>query len=523
MRSTTDHRTVDALLTRRAVTHRDATFIEDPERAYSYGTVDDLVERIASALISSGVTPGARVALAMPNGIDFVVVLFAVARAGAILVPLNLDYRDSQVGYVLGDADAELLITTRDFLDAHRGVIVESGVRVVVSGDEGVALRDPSIVAWRTFQDHASDQQMPAVRSQDPMAIIYTSGTTGDPKGVLLCHEHQLTLADNIGTSIELTEQDCFYNFYPLHHNTGLAIITLAVLGAGARMFLVEKFSKSRFWSDVKSKGCTVFYGMGPILELLDKVDDADKQAEGHPLRVCFGLAVGEDQVARFSRRFGVRFVSGYGSTEVNMIAIAAMPTGHPGSAGKVVDDFEVVVVDSDDEPLPFGQIGEIVVRPRRPHITYLGYWRKPDATVRAWRNLWAHTGDAGRIDEDGYLYFSDRIDDVIRHRGNNVASLEIENVILTHASIDEVAVIPVASELGEFDEDICAVVVARAGHDVDPAMLVDLCRQELPKYAVPRYVEVVGELPKTATGKIRKVVLRGQAAGPARWDAESH
>jgi crotonobetaine/carnitine-CoA ligase len=354
------------------------------------------------------------------------------------------------------------------------------------------------------------------------LAIIYTSGTTGDPKGVQLCHEHELTLAENIAASVTLTSEDCFYNFYPLHHNTGFGIITCAVMSVGARMVLTERFSKTAFWSDVIAHGCTVFYGMGPILEILDKDDTADAASVGHTLRACFGIAIGEEQARRFGKRFDVDFVVGYGSTEVNMVAIAPMPNGHPGAAGRVLDDFEVAIVDEQDQPVPTGQVGEVVVRPRRPFITSLGYWRKPIATVEAWRNQWIHTGDAGRLDEGGYLYFVDRIKDVIRHRGNNVSSLELEMLIVTVSGVAEVAVIPVASELGEYDQDICAVVVPQDGRTVDPVEIIALCTAQLPKYAIPRYVEILAELPKTATGKVRKAALRGAQPSAARWDRES-
>lgn len=521
----TDARTMGALISQRARTHADSVFVEVGGASVTYREFDALVTRVARGLMAVGVSHGDRVCLALPNSLGFLAASFGLMRLGAIQVPLNLEYRSAQVAYVLADADAKMLVSVGAFVAEHRDTLVEAGLDAVVlmSG-----VPEPGLSASRSWADvlvagELEKAALPEVVPSDTLAIIYTSGTTGDPKGVPLCHEHELTLAENIAASIALTSEDCFYNFYPLHHNTGLGIITGAVLTVGARMLLIERFSKSAFWPDVVRNGCTVFYGMGPILEILDKDRAADTRANGHKLRVCFGIAIGEGQAEKFSRRFGVDFVSGYGSTEVNMVAIAPMLAGHPASAGKVLDDFEVAIVDPTDHIVPVGEVGEIVVRPRRPFITSLGYWRKPAETTRVWRNLWAHTGDAGRLDADGYLYFVDRMNDVIRHRGNNVSSLEVETLILTMDEVSEVAIIPVASELGEFDQDICAVIVAREGVELMPAQVIARCGEELPRYAVPRYVELVAELPKTTTGKVRKNVLRNTPASAARWDRDEH
>ncbi|QYB07088.1 AMP-binding protein [Rhodococcus sp. USK10] len=517
-----NERTLGALLARQAGCRGDAVFVHFDGRDVSYREFDGLATTAAVGLADLGVKRGDRVCIALPNGIDFLVASFGLMRLGAIQVPLSLEYRSAQVAYVIADAEPAVLITDCDFYSQHIAVLESSELESVLFVDP------PADVTGRVSHHHwagllrraaNSASQMEPVAPSDPLAIIYTSGTTGDPKGVLLCHEHQLTLAENIAAGIGLSESDCFYNFYPLHHNTGLGIITGSVLVVGARMLLTERFSKSRFWSDVVVHECTTFYGMGPILEILNKDAGADAAASGHRLRVCFGIAIGQDQADRFGQRFGVDFVSGYGSTEVNMVAIAPMSHQHPGAAGRVLDMFDVAIVDETDRALPIGETGEVVVRPRRPFTTSSGYWRKEEATAATWRNLWAHTGDAARLDADGYLYFVDRMRDVIRHRGNNVSSFEVENVIITMETVSEVAVIPIASDLGDFDQDICAVVVVRDRFAFEPASIIALCGEQLPKYAVPRYIQVVDELPKTSTGKVRKALLRNADRATGRWD----
>jgi crotonobetaine/carnitine-CoA ligase len=515
-------RTLGGLLHVQARRFGDRAFVHFGGRDLTYAELDRLATATANGLRSLGVGHGDRVCLALPNGVDFLVAWFGLTRLGAVEVPLNLDFKSPQVRYVLDDAGAVVLITDSDFLSAHQSVIENTSIRAVVlidTTDRYVGMARAGITALAAMLAHPpSDEPLPDVAPSDPMAIIYTSGTTGDPKGVLLCHEQELTLADNVAASIDLNENDCFYNFFPMHHNTGQGIITCSVLATGGRMLLTDRFSRSRFWADVKQHGCTTFYGMGAIIEILNRDAGGSRAAAGHTLRVGWGIAIGTEQARRFRDRFGIEFVTGYGSTEVNMVAISSLGAWPAGAAGKIVDDFEVAIVDETDVPVAAGEVGEIVVRPRRPFVTGLGYWRKPAETVQAWRNMWVHTGDAGRLDGDGYLYFVDRIKDVIRHRGNNISSAEVENVILELAEVDEVAVVPAPSDLGQYDEDVLAVVVAAPGHAVDPVALIGHCARRLPYYAVPRYVEVVADLPKTSTGKVRKKDVRAQSA-PDRWD----
>lgn len=241
--------------------------------------------------------------------------------------------------------------------------------------------------------------------------------------------------------------------------------------------------------------------------------------AQGHTLRAGWGIAMGAEQVERFTKLFGVQFITGYGSTEANMPVMSPMGLVRDGLAGKVLPDFEVAIVDEADRPCAPGEVGEIAVRPRRPYITFLEYWGKPQETVQAWRNLWFHSGDAGIMDADGWVYFVDRIKDVIRHRGNNVSSVEVESVLLELPAIQEAAVVAAPSELGGYEQEVRAVLVLAAGHAWDPESVIRHCAERLPYYAVPRYLDCVEELPKTSTAKVRKTDLRVQGLLPGTWD----
>lgn len=502
----------------------EAAFVQFEEETLSYARMELLATKAAKGFASIGVMHGARICVALPNGIEFLAAWFGLARLGAIEVPINLEFKGPQVRYVVEDAGAQILVTTQRFLTEHHEHIEGClGLHTVVLTDQAPGESPSSRLAIRSFQQIVENdydlEGVQSVRSSDPVAIMYTSGTTGLPKGVLLCHEHQITLGENIANSIDLKSSDCFYNFFPMHHNTGQAIIACSTLLAGAQMLLVDRFSRTRFWPDVKTHGCTVFYGMGAILEILNKDPDGIATSKGHTLRIGWGIAMGVEQVSRFSELFGVGFITGYGSTEVNMVAISSGGDSRPGSAGKVVDDFEVAILDESDQALARGNVGQIAVRPRRPYITFLEYWGKPRETVDAWRNMWIHTGDAGSIDADGNLYFVDRIKDVIRYRGNNVSSVEVENVLLDFPAIQEAAVIPAPSVLGSYEQDVRAVLVLAQGMQLDAEAVILHCSAKLPYYAVPRYLDVLEQLPKTSTGKVRKTELRERGMSPATWD----
>jgi len=515
--------TIGHLLRRQALERGEMPFVAYAGRELSYTAMDNLARRTAAGLSAAGVKHGDRVCLALPNGIDILSAWLGLACMGAIEVPINLEFKSHQVRYVVEDAGATLIIATSGFFRAHREELLKCGSLISLVLVDEPADGDCGHLRLMRFAElqaaDAVEHDFFSVRGSDPMAILYTSGTTGMPKGVLLSHEHEVVLGENIGASLRLNADDCFYNFFPMHHNTAQGIITCSVLCAGARMLLVDRFSKSRFWPDVHEHKCSLFYAMGAILEILNKDPDGPAMAQGHTLRAGWGIAMGAEQVDKFTRLFGVQFVTGYGSTEASMPVISEMGPLQEGLAGKVVPGYEVAIVDQEDHLLSPGELGEIVVRPCRPNLIFLGYWGKPKETVQAWRNLWFHSGDAGFMDTQGQLFFVDRIKDVIRHRGNNVSSVEVEGALLEMPSIQEVAVVAAPSELGGFEQEVRAVLVLAAGHAWDPEGIIRHCAERLPYYAVPRFLDCVQELPKTSTAKIRKIELRTQGVKPGTWD----
>lgn len=498
-------RSIGRLLSDAAVHHASKPFVTFADETLTYAEADALAHRYANAFRSHGIAHGDKVGLLLPNALPILFSWFGLARIGAVEVPLNTSLKAPQVVAALEAADVTALICDSAYAGIVNAALQDlKGIDlVVVEGDpnaitvqSGVRLTDAVPSAQATPTDVL-------VSGRDLMAVLQTSGTSGVPKGVMVCHNHEYVLGRNIAQDMGLTADDVFYNFYPLSHNTAQGIITCAVLHVGAHMVLRDKFSGSRFWEDVQAHGCTAFYYMGSMLRLLLE-SEAGPADDDNTLRVSWGISANDEDLDAFAQRFDVRMCGGYGSTEAN-IPVYFPAQGRPaGSVGRIHPDFEVRIGDEVDNPVPPGVVGEILVRPKEPYTTMQGYINSPDATVEVWRNLWFHTGDAGYADADGNVYFTDRIKDVIRRRGETIPSAQVEGALMSFPGIEECAAVPVPAELGE--DEVKAVLVGGGPDDLE--RVIAHCEELLPSYAVPRYFEWVEALPRTQTGKIRKAEL---------------
>jgi crotonobetaine/carnitine-CoA ligase len=384
---------------------------------------------------------------------------------------------------------------------APAGALLPAGVRVV---------------AWDEVASSA-----PADAATNPAGIaglMYTSGTTGRSKAVLLRHNHLCRGAGWVAWSVGLDERDVIHMWLPLFHIAGQLDATLAAVAGGSAIALYPTFSRSRFWRQVEESGATVFIGFSNVLEILFA---SDAPEGGATLRAGIAGGIPPKLHRPFEERFGVRLHDVYGMTEAEpMILPRPGEIVPPGSCGRPSPDFEVALLDPDGKPVARGRVGEIVCRPRVPDVMTPGYESDEAATLEATRDLWFHTGDLGREDRDGFLFFVDRDAHAIRRRGENVSSWELERIVAKHPAVAECCAVGVASPLGEDD---VKVVVARAdGQDVDPAELREWCTHRMAAFMVPRYVEVVDVLPKTPTAKIRKRDLRDAGVGRRTWDREA-
>ncbi|MPZ62442.1 MAG: AMP-binding protein [Propionibacteriales bacterium] len=514
------------ILRDRAKSHRAETFLRFREGEITYGEVDAMADRFAQGLAATGVRQGDHVGVMLPNCADFVHLIFALARLGAVAVPINVDYRGELLRHVLASSDASTLVVDGRYADrlpplAER---VPGLDRVLVRTD---GAEDPHLdrlgkpaAPMSRLLEHGDDPVSADVGFGDLLGIMYTSGTTGPSKGAMAPHALALSCAldslnflDRWGKTI--------YCPLPLFHAAGLWDGMMAALLSGGEIAFVERFSASRFWDDVRRFDAQVamsVFSMIPIL-LNQPPDPRDKN---HPLEMFYMGKSSLDEPLR--DRFGVRSVETYTSTEVGIATASPYGEWRTGSCGQAnAERFEVAVVDEHDRRVGPGEAGELVVRPRQPFVITTGYYGAPEATARCFRNMWFHTGDRVWRDDDGYFYFLDRMKDAIRRRGENISAFDLECEVNMHPAVLESAAIGVPSELE--DEDIKLAVVLQPGGNLDPAELVAFCEERLPRSMVPRYVEFVDALPRTPTDKVAKYRLRAvgdHGLTPTTWDREA-
>jgi carnitine-CoA ligase len=487
--------------------------------------------RLAGGLRRLGVQPSNRVLIMLPNSMEIVLAWFSTNLLGAVEVPINIHYKESWLVHEVNDCEAQLAIVHEQYLERFIQVVdhLEHLTDfVVVGGDEGATHQEIdkkwSMHAWGGLENAEAIDKPVETHYYDTAAIMYTSGTTGPSKGVVVPYGVEGNFAQGVVDTAKLTSDDVNYVVHPLFHANAQFMQILPSLLVGARISLWPGFSASRWLDQVRATGATITNTLGVMCNFIHSQPVRENDAD-NPLRAMMTLPAPSDIAEDFERRFGVKCLEGYGMTEIGVVTYRRLEEPmRLGSAGRALEWFDVRVVDPEtDEPLPPGEVGEIVVRPKTTGIMMKEYNNVPAKTVEAWRNLWFHTGDAGEMDEEGYLYFRDRVKDVIRRRGENISSFSIESVANTHPAVEESAAIAVPAEHGVGAEDeVKLCVVLKHGEELDPAELHEYCAQRMPYFAVPRYIEYVAEIPKTANEKVRKNVLREQGITSNTWDREA-
>jgi carnitine-CoA ligase len=490
--------------------HGDRTFLRFGALTRSFGEVDRLTNSVANGLAALGVQKGSKVAIMAPNAPAFVDAWLGIVKLGAVYVPINTDYTGDILRYQLGKADITHIVIDPAFLERLDAVLndLPKLCHVVLTAPaSGRSLSLRRDVQVSTLADvMLAPDRAPSVdiAPADPMAISFTSGTTGPSKGVLASHSHVISFAMDWIRATGFEERQSIYTCMPLFHAIASWLGVVPAVIMGGHIAIVPRFSASTFWDDIRRYRADVAHGIFSMVPILLKQpprpDDADQ-----PARVFYFA----QQNDAFEERFNCRIVEVYGATETGIVT--ATPHGgvpRKGSCGKPnLDTFDVMLANDRDQPVGIGDVGEILVRPRRPFVMLSEYYNMPEATVAACRNLWFHTGDNARSDEDGYLYFVDRKKDSIRRRGENISSSEVEAVLNRHPAVLESAAIAVPSELGE--DELKAVIVLREGARTSPDELWTFCEEHMPRFWVPRYLELRSAMPKTPSQKIQKYLLR--------------
>jgi crotonobetaine/carnitine-CoA ligase len=512
-------RTLPALLRARAEQSPDATFVVDELGTLSWAGAVDLARGTCAAFAALGVGRGDTVALMLDNRREMLAGWFGLAWMGAVEVPVNPAIAGDRLVHMLNHSGCRELLVQGDYLrqvDAVAGRLT-SLRRVIVVG-EGRSEHFETLAFAELDADPGAAPDV-AVRFSDPEAVLFTSGSSGPAKGAVVSHGQHWTNGRQPTALFGIDERDTVYVCLPLHHNMAQGYGVCVSLVSGAAVRIAPRFDAEGFWDDVRAHGATVLSFVGAMLVLLAKRPPSEDDAD-NPLRVGFGVPIPADLHEDFERRFGVRLVHGYGSTEATIVAWNNREDRKVGAAGRPLPEFEVQVVDDDDLPLPAGSIGEICVRPREPFSMFSGYLGDAERTVEAWRNLWFHTGDRGWFDDDGDLWFSDRIGDVIRRMGEFISSQEVEEALLSHPGVQLAAAFGVPSELSE--EELMVAVVPQPDAELDASAIRAWCTDRVPRHAVPRYVELREELPMTPTGKIEKYKLRERGVTAATDDARA-
>ncbi|MEO5877513.1 MAG: AMP-binding protein, partial [Streptosporangiaceae bacterium] len=509
-----EQQTLLDLLERRLTLDPDGPFIDCCGTPYTAAELDREANRVANALAALGVGHGSTVATMLENGPAAVLSWFATHKLGAISVPVNTALKGPLLRHQLTDATTSVVIVQDDLADRPMEFLdsVESVRHLVVVGEPRPGSVRATVHTWSDLLQ--ADDRAPGilVRPADLGTIVYTGGTTGASKGCALSHNYHLSIARQIISSWGRTPEDVVWSPLPLFHFNAISCMLTGTLISGGRVALSRRFSVSGFWPEVNRSGATIASLLGSLAVMVARADD-HPQAKGAAgpeanttLRLLTGAPIPPEIDEVYRERFGVTtFSNAYGTTEASLISW--LPPDRPGrtaSAGIVNSDaFSVKIFDDDDRELPAGAEGEIVCRPRMPHVMFEGYWQRPEATVSAWRNLWFHTGDIGRIDADGYLFFVDRKADYMRRRGENISSWELEKVFHEHPDVKDVCVHAVASEVSE--DDVKATVVLKDGVSLTEEGLCRWSIDQLPYYAVPRYIEFRTELPLSQTGRSTK------------------
>jgi len=482
----------------------------------TYGEAAAETNRIAQALVADGIRPGERIAVLAKNCTEFVLLYHGAAKAGAVPVPLNYRLAPPEWKFLLEDSRARLVLARGEFVAAVDPLRAE-----LPEVRRWVAIGATPPAGWQGWGDwlapHPGSPAAVDVHDDADVYQMYTSGTTGRPKGAVLAHRAVMSNVLQIGClpPVRLQPGDRYLIVAPVYH-AAAAIASLFAVSQGATMVIHEDFVPGevvRSLAEDRIAGTTLVPAM--IQACLVMVPDVAKRSYDHLRYVIYGASpISAETLRRAMEVFGCRFVQGFGMTETTAALTILLPEDHERalrekpelllSAGRPLPGTEVRVVGDDDQPLPHGTIGEIIGR--GPQLMR-GYWNMPEASAEALRGGWMHTGDAGVLDAEGFLYIQDRVKDMIVSGGENVYPREIENVLFQHPAVADAAVIGIPDE--KWGEIAHAVVVLRDGQSATADELVAHCRSQLGGFKVPRSAHFVPALPRNPSGKVLKRELR--------------
>ncbi len=525
------------ILRERAEAHPDRDYLKFTDNDWvSYGEVNSRSNRVANALLARGVQKSESVSVMLPNCEEFLPVWYGILKAGAVMSSINTAYKGDFLSWTINLVEAKKLIISDVFLERLDFIMKELPLleHVIVLQTGAQEGPDPSL-KWEPLSAlmDSPDNEPDGVEYSwiDDARIMFTSGTTGRSKGVIKQNAADYFSARGLlevvsktsGRSIEELADDTFFSCLPLFHSNAQVLSGYPALVAGGRIAYTERFSSSRFWQQVIDAEATIFNSLGAVSHFIWSIPPSDLDTQ-HKVHTVFAAPTPKDIYYEFQERFGVKFIEGYGLTETGM-ATYMDPTRDPvpGSIGVANPGYEVSIVEpGTDRPLPVDVPGEIVVDMKIPNIVMRGYYGMPEKTAEDFRNLKLHTGDLGRMDENGYIYFMDRVKDYIRRRGENISSMEVERQVSAHPNVKEVAAIGVPAGEDASSEDEIMIVCIAEGAKPDMVEFTQFMADRMPYFMVPRYIRFVDSLPKTPTERVQKNKLRDEGITADTWDRDA-
>ncbi|HHM5199381.1 TPA: AMP-binding protein [Pseudomonas aeruginosa] len=518
--------TINAVLQRSTEKYGDRQFLEFLGETYSFAELNRTACRLANGLKGLGVSKGQTVVTILDNSADAVVIWFAINKLGAISVPVNTALKGDFLRHQVSDADAAVVIAEHDYAERVAGIAdkLPKLETLVYRGTTPDLVLNKQLLPWASLLSDDTSEPGVDVQPGDLAMLIYTGGTTGPSKGCMISHNYTCSLARQMLMITNRDETTITWTPLPLFHFNAVATSVLCNMMVGAQVAIYPRFSVSNFWPEIERTGANDVGLLAAMMPMLAGAPDNDamKRCYGQ-IKGVWGAPFPEPVQQAWKKRFGVThtIVGGFGLSECSLPTILPFGTPmRPNSSGKRnTEYFDVRIVDDHDNELPSNTPGEIIVRPRKPHIMFEGYWKRPEDTLKVMRNMWFHTGDIGMFDEDDYFYFLDRKKDYLRRRGENISSFEVESAFLQHSAVDEVAAHAVLSDLGE--DELKVTITLKPDTSLSEVDLCHWAAEQMPYYAVPRYIEFRSALPKSPLGRVYKFQLRDEGVTTTTWDRE--
>jgi crotonobetaine/carnitine-CoA ligase len=504
----------------------DRDFLMADEERWSYGRVNELANAMANGFEKLGVSRGDTVCLLMDTNPAYVWTTLGLNKLGAIWVPTSTDYKGTWLRDRLVDSRARVLVADEAMLPK----VIECAdalpfERIVVRGDPGVAapLGLPVVSLADLEGAPPKEPDDGDLFLGDTAAILFTSGTTGRSKGVMQSHNVWIRAALDGAVNAKLREGEVIYSCLPMYQSAAWVTSVYRAMVCGVPCAIDPRFSVQDFWDRCRYYGATMTFTLGAMHIFLwqqpERPDDAD-----NPIRSAGMIPMPHALMEPFKQRFGIADITqGYGQSEVMSLMTQRPDVRYaPNALGEPAPGIEIRLLDERDYEVASGEVGEFCVRPKDPYLIFNGYFERPDLTVEAWRNLWYHTGDLGRRDEDGQWFFVDRKADFIRYKGRNIASVEVETAVSAHPAVAQAAAHGVTAAELESEAELKVCVVRKPGETVSAEELARFVNDTAPHFFVPRYIEFLDELPTTPTGRVQKFRLRERGVTAETWDGRA-